>query len=135
MRASHRSRRRGQAMVETALAFTIFLTVVFGLIEFSQAVWTYTLLSHAARAGTRYASVRGASSKTPASASDVQTVVKAQAVGLDPNKMTVTVTWLPDNSVGSPVKVLVKYTFGFLGPYMPAKTIAMQSTSQVIVSN
>jgi Flp pilus assembly protein TadG len=52
-----RSRRgeRGAALVEFAIGATVFLTVMFAVIEFGRALWTHNALSDAARRGARYA--------------------------------------------------------------------------------
>jgi Flp pilus assembly protein TadG len=49
---------RGAALVEFAIVATIFLTVLFGVIEFGRMFWTHNALRDAARRGTRYATVR-----------------------------------------------------------------------------
>ena len=48
-------------MVEFALFFIVFLMLSLGLMEFGLGVWTYSSITHAARAGARYAIVHGAS--------------------------------------------------------------------------
>ncbi len=50
--------RRGQAMVELALALPIFFLIIFGLIDLGRAVYTYNTLSEGAREGARYGSVQ-----------------------------------------------------------------------------
>jgi Flp pilus assembly protein TadG len=46
---------RGATLVEFAIGATVFLTVMFGVIEFGRALWTHNALSDAARRGARYA--------------------------------------------------------------------------------
>jgi Flp pilus assembly protein TadG len=53
-----RDRSRGQAMVEFAFAFPIFLLIVFGLIDLGRAVYVSNSLAEAARDGARYGSVQ-----------------------------------------------------------------------------
>jgi hypothetical protein len=50
-----RRRERGAALVEFAIGATVFLTVMFGVVEFGRALWTHNALSDAARRGARYA--------------------------------------------------------------------------------
>jgi Flp pilus assembly protein TadG len=50
-----RSPERGATLVEFALVATVFLTVMFGVIEFGRCLWTHNALSDAARRGARYA--------------------------------------------------------------------------------
>ncbi len=122
-------------MIEGALVSSIALAILFGIIEFGQAVWSYNLISHAAREGTRYAIVHGRNSITPATTSTIQGIVRNQTLGLNPNNLTVTTTWTPDNKPGSVVKVALVYTFKFMGPYVPTGTYTMRSSSQVTISN
>ena len=48
---------RGSTLVEFSIAATVFLTVMFGVIEFGRALWTHNALTDAARRGARYAVV------------------------------------------------------------------------------
>jgi Flp pilus assembly protein TadG len=49
------SNERGGTLVEFAIAATVFLTAIFGVIEFGRAIWTHNALTDAARRGARYA--------------------------------------------------------------------------------
>jgi Flp pilus assembly protein TadG len=59
MRLPKKSRQgeRGSTLVEFAIGATVFLTVMFGVIEFGRALWVHNALSDAARRGARYAVV------------------------------------------------------------------------------
>jgi hypothetical protein len=48
---------RGQALVEFALVFPVFMLILFGVIEVGRFVYTDNALSQAAREGTRLAAV------------------------------------------------------------------------------
>lgn len=54
---SKERRERGQALVEFALVFPIFLVLVFGLIDVGRLVYVDNALSQAAREGARWGSV------------------------------------------------------------------------------
>ncbi len=47
--------RRGQAMIEFALCFVLFLSVVLGFGQLALGLWIKTTLHHAVREGARYA--------------------------------------------------------------------------------
>jgi len=84
---------RGSSLVEFALVLTILFMLIFGIMDFSRAVYAYNFLSSAASAGARYAIVRGAACTTwttacPASASDVTNYVQ----GIVPAGIQVTST-------------------------------------------
>jgi Flp pilus assembly protein TadG len=63
-------RERGATMVEFAIAVTVFLTSMFGVIEFGRALWVHNALTDAARRGARYATLH-----TPAEIANVKNVV------------------------------------------------------------
>jgi Flp pilus assembly protein TadG len=47
--------QKGIALLEMAIGMTVFLTIVFGVIEFGRALWTHNALADAARRGAHYA--------------------------------------------------------------------------------
>src|ERR1044071_7610887 len=64
------SGERGTTFVELAIAMTVFLTAMFGVIEFGRALWVHNALADAARRGARYAVLN-----TSANAAQVKNVV------------------------------------------------------------
>ena len=69
-RKSIPSNERGATLVEFALALSVFLVAMFGVIEFGRAIWVHNALADAARRGARYAVLHSA-----ADAADVKNVV------------------------------------------------------------
>jgi Flp pilus assembly protein TadG len=118
-------------MVEAALTLTIALMFLFGTMQFAQAVWAYNLLAHASRTAARYAIAHGTKSMSTADTAKISSIVSNQVIGL--SGVTTTTTWTPDKSPGSSVKVKVSYTYNFIGPYMPAASVTMASTSQMTI--
>lgn len=115
--------------------------------DFSRALYAYHFLSNSAREATRYAIVRGSActefpptvTDCPATASEIQTYVQqnlaAPSAGLiNPNAVTATTTWTPNNAPGSTVQVQLKYAFQFILPFLPSSGITMQSTSQMVIA-
>jgi hypothetical protein len=49
------NKERGASLVEFSIAATVFLTVMFAVVEFGRALWTHNALADAARKGARYA--------------------------------------------------------------------------------
>jgi Flp pilus assembly protein TadG len=106
------SRERGAAtLVEFAVVSGVLLTLMFGVIDFSRAIYAYHFVSDAAREATRYASVRGSTCNTwisacPAANTDVtayvqsivssgiyvSTVTTGAGAGT-PGSLAVTTTW------------------------------------------
>lgn len=50
-----KKRERGSTLVEFAIGATVFLTAMFGVLEFGRALWVHNALADAARRGSRYA--------------------------------------------------------------------------------
>jgi len=55
---------RGSTLVEFAIGVTVFVTVMFAILEFGRALWVHNALSDAARRGARYAVLHSAGSST-----------------------------------------------------------------------
>jgi Flp pilus assembly protein TadG len=147
-----RARQRGITMLESAVMISVLLLMMFGVIGFGTALYTYHFVSNTAREATRWASVRGytctggLSGGCPATDADVNAYVQnlSTGIGLDPTKVTTTTTWVAPpnnmaactfqrNSPGCVVKVQVQYSFQFLFPLLPSG-FTMQSTSQMVIS-
>lgn len=140
--------QRGQVLVEFAFAASVFLTLVFAIIEFSSAVYQYDVVGQAARLGTRFASVN-----TPKPTSDCgtaggtcQTTILtylANKTGLDPSKFTsaTTIIYSPGSpstcsnqpTVGCTVTIVLQYPFSFIG--LPIAPITLTSTSQAVLTS
>ncbi len=139
------ARERGNALVEFAVVSTAALTLMFGIIDFGRALYTYHLVADGARSGTRYAMVRGSSCTVagcPATTDAIQTYVRGLAPGIDPNSLTVTTTWSSGDGCTDPanqgpgclVAVQASYPFRFMIPLMPNLTMPMSSTSQMVIA-
>jgi Flp pilus assembly protein TadG len=75
-----RRTRRGQALVEFALAIIVFLVLVMGIVDFGRGIYTYNGVSQAAREVARTASVHpgdplGASSAVAATTNTQKALV------------------------------------------------------------
>src|SRR5690348_2215814 len=88
-----RGRTRGQTATEFAMVAPLALTLLFAVIEFGLAIHAYSFASNSARDAVRYAIVHGGTSSSPASASDIQSLVYGEANGIDTNNLAVTTTW------------------------------------------
>lgn len=136
---------QGSAMVEFALVAVMFVVLLLGVVEMCRMFLVYTALSHAARAGTRYAIVHG-SDRTgtgvdgpsgSGNTTQVETVVKnfAGASMLDINLLTVTVSYPSGNSVGNKVDVTVTYPYDAFVPYFStllAQTFGAKSEGVIV---
>jgi Flp pilus assembly protein TadG len=121
-------------MLEFGLAFLVFFSVVYAIMEFGRVVACYNIISGAAREGVRYATVHGSSSGSVATASDIQDVVRRWAIGMDTSSVVVTTTWTPGNAPGSQVKVKASYTVTPFTGLILKNGITVQSSSQMAIS-
>jgi Flp pilus assembly protein TadG len=138
------SGEQGSTIIETAVSITVLLTMIIGVMVGGLMVYTYHYLSYAARVGSRYAMVRGSacdnSNRMPdcpnVTSAQVQAYVKSvQYMGINPTLMTVTAAW-PNGTKkpGDLVNVTVQYSFPFSVPFIPSRTVTMNSSSQAVIS-
>jgi len=124
---------RGATLVEFALASTVFFVLIFGVVEFGRALWQYNVVANAAKAGVRWAAVRGSSSgQTAATASDVHDFIVTKMYGVSEVD---TVTWNPvDKKQGSVVQVVVRASYVTSTiPLIPSYTLPLRSAAQMVI--
>ncbi|HKI27957.1 MAG TPA: TadE/TadG family type IV pilus assembly protein [Actinomycetota bacterium] len=95
-----RLRERGSAAVEFALLLPILLVLLLAFVQVGVIARDSLVLTQASRAGAREAAVQG-------SRDAVDQAVRAAAVGLDPDRISVVATW--SGARGAPVTVDVAY--------------------------
>ncbi len=136
-----------QALVEFALTLPLFLLLVTGIFDVARAVWQENTLAYAAREGTRYAIVHGASGNpivgpctnclNPAANNlgNVITAVTANAIGV--YNIDVTIDY-PDGGNNRNQRVTVDAT----APFVPlpsqyllgnAFQITLRGGSQLVI--
>jgi Flp pilus assembly protein TadG len=141
----NREGERGSAMVEFAIVSSVALTLIFGIIDFGRALYTYHLVSNAARLGSRYAMVRGsacAAPGCPADAGQIQDYVRSLSPGIEPSVLAVTTTWssapgcksAENHDQGCLVTVQVTYPFSFIVPLLPNVRLPLNSSSAMAIS-
>jgi|SRR5579875_3992803 Flp pilus assembly protein TadG len=122
-------------MAEFAIILLVTMTLIFGIIQASLALYAFSFVSYGARCGARYAMVRGSKSASPATSASVQAYVQSLAFPLDPAALTVTTTWNPNNDPGSTVTVQVTYVLTPLGPFLSMFAVTMTSRAQALITN
>jgi Flp pilus assembly protein TadG len=142
---------KGSSIVEFAMASVILFTLIFGVMAIGLALYSYNVVSEAAREATRYAIVRGSACNSFTNCNIDQTGLQTYVQGIGfpgitPSSLTVaasaksatgticTPTLKPCNKPGNPVKVTVTYTFPLVIPFVPRRTLTMSSTSQMTIS-
>lgn|GEM_PF-923929 len=148
---------RGSEAVEFALAFSVWMAIVFMVMYLSFALYAAHFVANAAEEGARYASVRGAGwsgascSSTglscTASSTDVANFVKsAVPLGLSSSSLTVSTSWPGTTSSGTGcdtvdgsngpncvVNVTVSYNFSFPLPFIANSRRLFSSNSQMTI--
>jgi Flp pilus assembly protein TadG len=126
--------QRGAAALEFGLAFLLFFSIVYGIMEFGRIVGSYNVLSGAVREGVRYAIVHGSASGSPASTTDIENIVRHWAIGLNANSVVVNTTWDPGTGPGSAVKVTASYVVTPFTRLIVRNGVRVQSSSQMTIS-
>jgi Flp pilus assembly protein TadG len=145
-----RNGERGASLVETTIVMGVILALLFAVVDFGRAMYTYAFVAQLAREGARWAIVRGSACTVldhcNASSSDVQNYVQSLSEGLTKaSAIAATASWsssscpagaVATNAPGCSVSVVVQYPFSFMLPFMPGPnmTIPMSSTSQMVIS-
>lgn len=93
---AHR-RRKGSALIEFTLVGIPIIFLLLATFEMARAMWTYHTLAHALRRGLRSAVVHGQSCGTNGNnctwtVADVVQSVRQAGVGLDPQRLNLTLT-------------------------------------------
>jgi Flp pilus assembly protein TadG len=137
---------RGNTLGEFAIVLAAVMTLIFGIVDFGRVMYIYHLIGNAARAGTRYAIVRGSAcsaSGCPATASSIQTYVRSLTPEINQSAVAVATTWgnsggcsgAPFNGPGCLVTVQVSYNVRLIAvPLLPGVTMPIISTSQMVIS-
>jgi Flp pilus assembly protein TadG len=127
---SRRRACRGVAMIEGALVFMVFAVLIAGIMELGILGFAANAVTFAAHRAARFASVRGSTSGHAATAADVRAVANSYASPLNPSNLTVTVTWLPDNTPGNSVEVTVAYALCPAVLPLSAQALSLRSTAR-----
>jgi Flp pilus assembly protein TadG len=144
-------KERGSSLPEAAIVMSVLLALLFGIIDFGRATYTYAYVAQVARQGARWMIVRGSQCSMldhcNAHSADVQTYVRGLSQGAtDQTQLTATAGFggcpagsLANNGPGCTVSVTVNYPFTFMLPYMPKShgqllMLNITSTSQMVIS-
>jgi Flp pilus assembly protein TadG len=123
-------------MVEFAMVASVFLMLLFGIMQMALTVYNYNTVCSAAREAVRYAIVRSPKTTNPATTAQIQQIAINNAVGLDPSKLTATLTWPVDANLPlqTDAQVKVSYLYQLQIPFFSPVSLTLSSTSQMLVS-
>jgi Flp pilus assembly protein TadG len=145
VRRGRASRRRGSTLMEFLIIAFMLVFVMLAGIEMSRMLLVYTCVADAAKAGSRYAITHG-SDRTgtgvdgPSGPSDdpsqvVSVVTNYASTLINPSNLYVHVTY-PDsaNTVGSQVRIAVRYTYDPWVKMPFASSVRLSAVSRGIIS-
>jgi Flp pilus assembly protein TadG len=121
--ATHRANRyqdRGDGLVEFALILPVLMLVLMGIVDLGRGVYAYNVVANSAREGARY----GVAS--PSDTIGMINAAKVSAVGLDPNRITVTI----NKPTSDTLRVGVSYDFRLVTPLI-AQALSGRSALQL----
>lgn len=116
-RLLHRFRQTeaGQALVEFTMILPIFLVLMFGLVDFGRAFYTWLLVTNAAREGARVAAVQAPATSVDARIYDSFCSSYPSNCSLKPGKLAISKTNV-QGLRGTAVSVDLAYDFEFVTP-------------------
>ena len=129
----------GEGMTEFALSATVFLMLMFAIIEMAMVVYSYNTISHAARECVRYAIVHSPTGPNPATTAQIKNVAVSYADLPAPNQLVpgdVTVTWPADPNLPSSddAQCTIAMNYSLRIPFLPSKTLPLTATARMLVS-
>jgi Flp pilus assembly protein TadG len=126
--------RRGSTMLEGALVMTTFVVLLVGSMDFGRLGFAYNSVTYAAHQAARFAATSGSASGHAASVATIQANADSNLLGLDASKLTISVTWTPNNNPGSQVQVVVSYGFQPLVIPISSTSLTLKSTAVDIIT-
>jgi Flp pilus assembly protein TadG len=110
----------GQTLVEFSLILPIFLLLLFALVDFGRAFFTWQIVTNASREGARAAAVQSdaATVNTKIYSSFCSSWPSTSSCAIDTSKLSVTKTNV-QGARGSEVKIALSYNFNFVTPIGP----------------
>lgn len=130
----------GSSLIEFAIVSSGMMLFVMVLMQVCLAIYSYGMITEVARETTRWAATRGSTCQTVNLTSCTATTATitsyAKGIGL-PNigggMMNVTPSFVPNNTPGSAVKVVITYTVPITLPMVPKNSISLQSQSEMTI--
>ncbi|MGE0598266.1 MAG: TadE/TadG family type IV pilus assembly protein [Dehalococcoidia bacterium] len=105
----------GQALVEFTMILPIFLLLLFGLVDFGRAFYTWLIVTNAAREGARVAAVQKPQSDVDARIYESFCESYPTQCTLDPAKLSITRTNI-QGARGEAVTIDLAYDFDYATP-------------------
>lgn len=112
---------RGVSAVEFAVLLPLFVTLILGMMQISQVLWTQMALQHAVEMAARCASINATACGTPAL---VQTYAATQTYGMTFPPATFSASAAPCGN-----QVLASFEYGLDIPLLPLPAVTLTARS------
>lgn len=125
----------GAAAVEFVLIAPIFIALIVGGLDLGRYFFLQNELTSVVQEAGRFAMIRGSSSSTPATQGNVANFATQQLRFNEAANVTFTVTFLPNNTKGSTVRVRGQANFQVFGGLFATSALTLDATSVNIFVN
>ena len=128
----HYLKINGQTLTEYALTITISLMFLFMTFDFGRAIFTYSVLSNAAREGARFASVKFSDTNRD---DLIDTYIQTRIPGIDPIPvLTTNIDWHLQNTKEISVTLSLSYPFDpLIGEIIGINPITLGARSSMML--
>lgn len=125
---------QGSELVEMALLLPVLMLLGFVMVESLLFFSSYLGATYGSRIAVRYATVHGASSQNPCSASTLAGIVTPYTRTILSGSVQTTTTWSPNNAAGSTVtvKVALQMDTGLPGAELKSLTATTMASGIVL---
>ena len=127
--------RSGAAAVEFVLIAPIFIGIIIGGLDLGRYLFLQHELTSVVQDAGRFAMIRGSSTSTPATPTNVTNFAVQQLRFNDAANVTFTVTFLPNNTRGSTVRVRGQANFQVVGGLFATSALTLDATSLNVFVN
>jgi Flp pilus assembly protein TadG len=110
-----RQTETGQALVEFTMVLPVLLVLLFGLVDFGRAFYSWLLVTNAAREGARVAAVQSTSAQIDTRIHDALCSSYPSNCSINMSKLTITKTNV-QAARGNPVTIDLSYNFQYATP-------------------
>lgn len=103
----------GQSLVEFGMVLPFFLILLFALVDFGRAFYTWQIITNSAREGARVGAV------APTNTSSITAGARDAAGALDDANLAVSIATPSGVAKGNPINVTASYNFQLVTPLNP----------------
>ena len=128
-----RNTEAGQALVEFTMIIPVFCLLLFGLVDFGRAFYTWLIVTNAAREGARVAAVQETAANVDARIYESFCETYPSNCSLNPSKLTITKTNV-QGTRGSAVVIELDYNFDYVTPIGNIVALFGDSLSEPTIS-